>query len=297
MKLLQLYYFKILAEHQHLTITAQKLFISPPALSACISRLEEELGVTLFEHVGRNIILNNNGQILYKHVKNVFSSLENAQMEIKEANSLQKQAVNIAVSASTLWSDSIMSYYKKHPEISINQTSLKLDKLQDHDYTNQFDLIITCIRDLNSSEWENVVIIPEDRPVLVVYPNHPYANLKSLSLIEAKDEPFIALTKGYSSRRYFDEMCDLAGFTPKIVVEGDYSLRTEMVEKEYGISFSTVLGSKSPILKGLKFVEIKYPVNCRIQVIFWRKGRELSNAAKLFRDYIINYYKDYNPSI
>jgi len=297
MKMLQLYYFKVLAEKQHLTHTAEELFISPPALSAAITRLEEELGVRLFDRVGRNIMLNKNGQLFYKRVKSVFSTLDNARAELKEANSLDRQTVNIAVSALTLWSDPISAYYKSHPDVTINHTSLKLDKLQNCEFNNQFDLIITALRDITGNEWEHAVLVPEDRPILVVYPTHPFAKLKKISLIEAKDEPFIALTKGYSSRQYFDEMCDLAGFTPKIVVEGDYPLRTQMVQEEYGITFSTMVGSKAPILKGLKFVEIKSPVNIRIQAIFWRKGRELSSAALSFKDYMINYYKDYDSTL
>lgn len=297
MKMLQLYYFKVLAERQHLTQTAEELIISPPALSATISRLEDELGVTLFDHVGRNIILNKNGQILYKHVKSIFSSLENARMELKEANSNDKQTVNLAVSALTLWSDSITSYFKMHPEVSINHTALKLDKLQNPAFNSQFDLIITALSDLPENDWEHAVLIPEDRPILVVYPNHRFSNRKEISLIEAKDEPFIALTRGYSSRKYFDEMCELAGFTPKIVVEGDYPLRTQMVEAEYGITFSTISGSKAPILKGLKYIEVKSPENIRIQAIFWRKGRKLSNAAISFRNYVISYYKEYKLSL
>ena len=69
MKLLQLYYFKALAEREHLTATAAELYISPPSLSAAISRLETDLGVPLFDRVGRNIRLNDKGRQFYDHVK------------------------------------------------------------------------------------------------------------------------------------------------------------------------------------------------------------------------------------
>ena len=49
MELLQLYYFKVLAEREHLTRTAESLMIAAPSLSATISRLENELGVKLFD--------------------------------------------------------------------------------------------------------------------------------------------------------------------------------------------------------------------------------------------------------
>lgn len=291
MKLLQLHYFKILAENQHLTQTAEELFISPPALSATISRLEEELGVELFDRVGRNLVLNKNGQIFNKYVNDVFNSLNEAKAKLKEANALDRHTVNIAVSALTLWADAIAAYYKKNPDVSINQTTLKLDRLQKSEFINQFDLIITSKKDIQGNEWEDAVLVPDDKPVLVVYPNHPFSKLKNISMKEAKNENFIALTKGYSSRKYFDEMCEMAGFRPNIIVECDYSLRTQMVEDEYGITFSTVLGSKTPILKGLKFVQITEPINTRVQVVFWRRGHKLSDAAESFRNFIIEYYR------
>lgn len=49
MDLLQLRYFKLLAENQHLTKTAQQLKISSPSLSATLKRLENELGAELFD--------------------------------------------------------------------------------------------------------------------------------------------------------------------------------------------------------------------------------------------------------
>ena len=61
MNLSQLYCFKILARSEHLTKAAEELNYSVPALSAIISRLENEVGVTLFDRVGRNIRLNEYG--------------------------------------------------------------------------------------------------------------------------------------------------------------------------------------------------------------------------------------------
>ena len=76
MKLLQLYYFKALAEREHLTATAAELYISPPSLSAAISRLETDLGVPLFDRVGRNIRLNDKGRQFYDHVKLALDELD-----------------------------------------------------------------------------------------------------------------------------------------------------------------------------------------------------------------------------
>ena len=57
MELLQLKYFLAVAESEHMTNTAKQLHIAQPALSQSIHRLEQELGVSLFERAGRGIRL------------------------------------------------------------------------------------------------------------------------------------------------------------------------------------------------------------------------------------------------
>lgn len=64
MKLRHLWYFKVLAESGHLTNASKILMISPPALRGAIRAIEEEYHCRLFDHVGRNIVLNEKGRAL-----------------------------------------------------------------------------------------------------------------------------------------------------------------------------------------------------------------------------------------
>ncbi|MDR1702829.1 MAG: LysR family transcriptional regulator, partial [Sporomusaceae bacterium] len=82
MGLLQLEYFKALAEREHLTQTAKELMVSAPSLSATIARLEEDLGCKLFDRDGRNIKLNECGKIYLRYASEVLSLLENAKKEV-----------------------------------------------------------------------------------------------------------------------------------------------------------------------------------------------------------------------
>lgn len=66
--MLQLKYFSELAKRQHLNKTAQEMLVTPSAISSSLARLEKEMGVKLFDRVGRNIRLNNYGKILQKYV-------------------------------------------------------------------------------------------------------------------------------------------------------------------------------------------------------------------------------------
>lgn len=61
MNLSQLYYFRKLAELEHYGKASEELFITQPSLSNSIGNLEKELGVPLFERVGRNVRLTSYG--------------------------------------------------------------------------------------------------------------------------------------------------------------------------------------------------------------------------------------------
>ena len=72
MELLQLKYFLTVARLEHMTRAADELGIAQPPLSQTIARLEEELGVPLFDRLGRNIHLNHFGRAYVQRVKRIF---------------------------------------------------------------------------------------------------------------------------------------------------------------------------------------------------------------------------------
>ena len=72
----QLNYFRAAARHGNLTRAAEELYISQPGLSRYLSRLEEELGVPLFERRKGKITLNTYGQLFLANVNLAFDQLE-----------------------------------------------------------------------------------------------------------------------------------------------------------------------------------------------------------------------------
>lgn len=71
-------YFSVLAQLEHYTLAAARLEISQPSLSSAIRNLEDELGVKLFEKVGRNIRLTEEGRYFQKKVDAAMEELSNA---------------------------------------------------------------------------------------------------------------------------------------------------------------------------------------------------------------------------
>ena len=76
MELLHLHYFRTVAEELNFTHAAKRLFISQPALSMTIKKLERELDTELFNRNGRTITLTNQGRILLQSVEKIENELE-----------------------------------------------------------------------------------------------------------------------------------------------------------------------------------------------------------------------------
>lgn len=77
MELNQLHYFLAVAKTENITKAAQELFITQPALSRVILRLEKELGTTLFDRKGGRLILNDRGKVFLSHIKPALESINN----------------------------------------------------------------------------------------------------------------------------------------------------------------------------------------------------------------------------
>ena len=291
MKLQQLYYFKALAEKEHLFQTATELYISPPALSTAISRLEEELGVPLFDRVGRNIRLNENGKKFYSHVSSILGELERACAELKNDGPVNLNTLNVYTSTNISWGDAFEEFIYRNPHIAFNHQIMDSDRIFGADQGIQPDFVITALSDAPVGQYEYKVLIPDDPPVLAVYEGHRFCGRSEISLRDACHEPFIVPPSAYSIRRYFDTMCDLAGFTPNIVTEADVQLRMRLVKKGMGITLSTRLAIGAPALEGLRFINVVDPVCPRVQAILWRKGKALPPQARQFLDFMCDYYK------
>ena len=78
MTLNQLNYFCRLAETEHYGQAAKALYISQPSLSKAMAMLERELGVSLFERRGRNVMLTRAGHAFYDHIKPAIGQIDSA---------------------------------------------------------------------------------------------------------------------------------------------------------------------------------------------------------------------------
>ena len=119
MDFLQLKYFKKVAECQSMTQAARELRVAQPAISKMIGNLERAIGFPVFDRKGRNIVLNQNGEILLEHVENIFGSMRNALDEIRDRNNQERNVSLQLRAASKLFPDIASKFMRENPELRV----------------------------------------------------------------------------------------------------------------------------------------------------------------------------------
>ena len=101
---------------------AKELYISQPAISKAISKLEESLGIKLFSRNSRGVQLTREGTILFQHVNTAFDSIGRGERELKRIHDFHIGNLKIGVS-NTLCKYVLLPYLKgfigKYPHVNI----------------------------------------------------------------------------------------------------------------------------------------------------------------------------------
>lgn len=295
MELLQLRYFLEVAERQHLNKTAQEMLVTPSAISSSLARLEKEIGVKLFDRVGRNIRLNRYGKIFQTYAKQVFTALDNAQAEIREAQNLKGCSISVAVTNPILWNHSLSAFSMEHPEISVSLIAFDTGKDADRSkYSDpeeeDIDFYIATTGALINPKYAfQSELLLNAQVFLAVPPAHRFSGRTEIDLAEARDEWFVNSPHNTSFRIFCDELCQKAGFTPKSRIECDYILRPHMLISEKMVCIATSIGQRSGLYDGTVMIPIVNPLCTRPQAIYWRANSHMSKSAQIFLDFIVDY--------
>ena len=114
--------FYNVAKYRSLSKAAEKLFISQPAISKSLSKLEEGLDTKLFERTSKGVALTSEGEVLYKHIDSAFESITKGEDEIKKINELGIGQLRIGVSTSLckhILLDYLKGFITENPHIKV----------------------------------------------------------------------------------------------------------------------------------------------------------------------------------
>lgn len=291
MELRHLTYFKRVAETEHLTKAANDLFISQSHLSHMMTELENELGVKLFDRVGRGIQLNPCGLEFYNDVVKLFYEFDDAKKKACEMYKRQSTQLTIVTNVSTYIPGLLKKNKQDSPNLNIQQYSAKRRKIVRMLLDGDADFAVCCPILTEAPELESILLHME-RGVIVYPSGHWLESRKSVSFSELKDENFISVGVGYGTRDMQDVYFKKAGISVNSSVETtDTSSIYYFVNDGLGIAIAPKTMTMQ--LKDFKnqFVELDEGPLASIGLT-WRKDHYLSEAGKAFMETTKDYFRE-----
>lgn len=186
-----LQYFSVLAKVEHYTLAAARLGISQPSLSSAIHHLETELGgVKLFEKVGRNIRLTEEGRYYQEKVDAALHELHSASVTLRSSKSEAPVVIRLGVVSGTLGglvAREVAQYVRQNERIRFRITESSAQELMDLVRQEKLDMAIvdTTNRD-RSLHFRKL----GQREFLAALPaNHPLAGEEILLPQQLTSEP------------------------------------------------------------------------------------------------------------
>ncbi|MGG4145927.1 LysR substrate-binding domain-containing protein [Paenibacillus algorifonticola] len=288
MELLQLQYFITVARLEHMTEAAQSLHVTQSSLSKTIQRLEENLGVPLFDRVGRKLRLNEYGNRFLQRAERALFELEQGRQELSDLSSPEHGALKLAVTAASTLPHILREFRKKRPNLQFHVQMLTTQEMVMLLHRGEVDFCLSS-PPIDGGDIECEIVFMD--PILVAVPlGHRLADRSSISLIELRNESFVGVKKGYGTRDLVDSVCESVGFAPSYVYEGNEPARlSALVEAEIGIAFipSTARNSREAI----KYLQVENHELVREIALLRHRTRYLSRAALEFREVVIEYFR------
>jgi DNA-binding transcriptional LysR family regulator len=286
MELTQLDYFLTVVRLQHVTKASEALAITQPALSHSISKLEEELGVPLFERVGRNIQVSRYGRMFAESVERALSELEKGKQALEEEANPDSGVIRVAylnILGAELVPKLIRGFHQRHPKIRFELAQGNHTTISGHMVSGECDLLISSAK-LESDDYEWVPMVTAPLYV-VVSPTHRFAQREAVAFMELAGEPFIEVKQYCGLKSTLESCYSRNGFAPNVAYEAE-DLMTVAGFVAAGLGISILPRTNGLMLDGLVWLPIQ-DEGCVCEIgLVKRRDKYMAQAVQRFAEYV-----------
>ncbi|MDR6884119.1 LysR family transcriptional regulator [Bacillus sp. 3255] len=284
MEFRQLEYFAAICKEMHFTRASEKLGMSQPTLSHQIKTLEDELGVPLFDRIGKKIAITEAGKILLAECKVIFSSLENVKVQIMELQKVARGTLSIGAlpgELTQLVSSVLLDFHYIYPEIQIKV--INLDDIVERVMQNEIDLAIT-IFPIEDERIRKIPLYKEDM-YLVVSSQHPLADQEHINFEDINQYPVVLFPQSHKCRQVIDFTSNSCGLTIEPIIETT-AIETIISLVKTGAAVTALSKTYVNMYNDaqLTAIQIVNPTLSREIGIIYHKDKYISQATRLFID-------------
>ncbi|WP_413486497.1 LysR substrate-binding domain-containing protein [Brochothrix thermosphacta] len=285
-----LHYFLTLCEELHFSEAAFKIGISQPTLSQQIRVLEGEVGVPLFDRLGKKTVQTEAGLILQRYAIKAIKELENAQTAIDDLKDAYSGTLRVAVLPSDLdyhLTELLVAFHRDFPSVHI-EVIPSID-IPNKVLLNEVDIGLALVEPAHSQLTARPIF--KESYCLFVSKKSHLATRKKIEISELADIPLILYPKGFYGRDLIDRWCLTQGIRVKpIMAPGSSTAIFQLIEAGVGASIQPHKLIEAFEDKDMIAIPIEDAPQRSLAIIY-RNDRYLSKAAQRFITELTDYFQ------
>lgn len=285
-------YFLVIAKHQNITRASEELHIAQPALSVYLSRMEQQLGMPLFDRKNKRLVINECGLAVLEHARQIVESYDGLLEAVALCRERQETCLKIGVSDLGFLQGTLAEFFQRYPQF---RSDIRLCYASDEaELLNRpYDVIIAPLP-LRTGTCETIPLYRKE--LLVAVPeNHPYYDRPSIAMEELNGQ-HLCLSGLYSQFGWFvQQTLDKNSVRLKKLEGTVVGAQCDMLlqKRALGIVVPGMLGLFQGKTDGVRLISFSPPVYRETGLVLG--SRASSKAMRCFVDYMVQRFRDCAP--
>ncbi len=276
--------FLAVRRHRNFTRAAEEIFLTQPAVSRQVRQLEEELGVRLFEQIGKSLHVTDVGETLAAEAEKLLGAMERTAEAVRSLRSAEHGSIRIGASTTPgfyLLPDLLGMFHRRYPTVVLHYTVENSRRIEQMLVRNEIDLGFVGAR-LSSRELELKPVV-QDEIVCFAGPSHRLSKAGRIAPRLLNAETWILREKGSATRLLFEDwLSSRNGAIRKSIELTCPETCKALVRAGIGISFLSIHGLRSEFRDG-RLVRIPVTGMSLKRPIFLARHSEKRNSPVMER--------------
>jgi len=285
----QLSVFESVARNLSYTKASHELHLSQPAVSMQVRQLEDEVGLPLFERLGKQVSLTEAGRELNHYSRRIARALQEMEEVVEALKGVSRGRLSIAVASTVNYFAPrlLAAFHQRYPGIGLQLDVTNRERLVQQLQANTVDLVLMG-QPPPGVDVESEAFM-ENPLVVVASPEHKLVGVGSVSLQRLAEEVFVMREPGSGTRQATERFFAGRGVA---IRDGMQMTRNEAIKQAVraGLGLSVVSLHTVELeleTKRLVILEVEgFPLERQWHLVY-RRGRRLSPAAREFRQFVL----------
>jgi LysR family cyn operon transcriptional activator len=287
MKLSQLRTFVAIVDNSGVARAAARLGLTQSAASRQVGSLEDELGVILFDRIGRRVQLTSEGDDLLKRARKLLADADAFGERAKVLKGGQSGTLRVSATPQVienLLAPFLPSYLRDSPGVAV-----QLVENGGPQQINELDRgeVQLALMAYGVERFQNRLLYPI-HVLAVMSHEHRLRKNATLDISKIAGEPLLILGREFGSRSWFDAACENARISPQVVLESS-SPHTLIALAQVGYGISIIPSNIHALPSSVRAIPLSYQGQSlgRWSMIAWNPERFLAPYAQRFIDGLV----------